>query len=201
MMAVFFFVLAGIGHLAFIVGMAFYSAYIGPQAAANVTPLSIGGIVLLWLCSVTAFLMSVHRAKKFLTEQGLVGLPSFASTVGWFAMPFLNLYVPWKHLATIRNSLTHYLRTGDLEHYEEGRGATIILTVLYLFSGVADRIAGAISGSSAESALFVFVTSLGSWLLSFLYATFWLITLAGKLSQAKKRIAEGGGKSVAEVFA
>ncbi len=198
-MGVLFFVLSGLLYIVFLVGSIGYAATAGQEASAAAQPIMIAGGFCIWALSAWAFLATVLPCKKFLSEQLGINLPDFGSTVIAFAIPFANFYVPWRRLATIRNSLTHYIKTGERDEHEGGHGATIILAVLYFASAITDRLAGAGANGNQDEQLGIFLLATGAWLVSFLYATFWLWTLSAKRSRAKKRYAEGDA-TVAEVF-
>lgn len=168
-----------------------FAGYFGVDDAA-ITPLSVA----VWIPCAWAFLASVHKSKKFLTESGLTTLDDFGSTVFWFAVPFANFYVPWKRLATIRNSLSHYLKTGDMEEHEGGRGSTLLLGALYMTMSLSDRI---VSNLPLEEQETLWPVPFTLWVVSFVYSSVWLATLARKRAKAEKRLKTD--PSIAEVFA
>lgn len=186
------FILSGVVQLA---GLIFAGALVdfedpqhGDLAATLVS-------VALFLLSAWAFLASAYQSKKFLSEHNVLVTEDFAKTVFWFAVPLANFYVPWKRLATIRNSLGHYLRTGELEEHEGGRGATVILAVLFFIYSLIGRFAGRAPLEDEEALVNAFLAFGGAWLISFSYATFWLWTLAAKRTRAVKQLAEGEPQS------
>ena|SRR5690349_4939443 len=199
-MGVVFFILSGLLYIAFLVGSIAYGATAGAEAIASSQTILIACAFGLWALSAWAFLATVLPAKRFLSEEIGLDLPGFGSTVFSFAIPFANFYIPWKRLANIRNSLTHYNKTGEREEHEGGHGATILLAILYYGSTISDRIAGASANGTPDSQLAIFLFATAAWLVSFVYATFWLWTLSAKLSQARKRHVRGD-EAVAEVFA
>jgi hypothetical protein len=169
-----------------VLGTAFDAAPIDHDAADLGTAIAVGALVAL-LATAIPFLRVVGKGRDFLADEGQIQLPEFGSTVFWFFVPLANLYVPWKRLATIRNSLSHYLRTNDFEEHGAGRGATIILTVLYFLGGLAyttDDLAGLSQDERAGAALLALI-GLAIFVLAFLYSTFWLISFDGKPAKAR----------------
>ena len=125
-------------------------------------------------------------------------LPDLIPTLVWFIVPIANFIVPWQRFATIRNSLSNYLKTGEMSVHESGRGATVFLVVFYALESIAFRLVAV--APDQETRVGIMLLAMLLWLISFIYCAFWLITFTIKLQRAKARLAQGGA-SQAEVFA